>query len=651
MTYFFYCHNPAIITVYTRYMETAEKEGVQKRSFRIGGMYCVNCQNLIEKELKKTAGVQDVAVNYRTGAAAVTYDASETGFDKISAVIKELGYRTLEGQGETSLPLNNSLRIAGILVIILALFMLMRVFTTGSLAAAFPLAKEGMGYGMLVVIGLFTSVHCIAMCGGINLSQTLRRNEELEAENGKKAANTYSLLLPGILYNGGRLVSYTAVGVLVGALGSVITPSGRFQGIVQLAAGVFMVIMGINMLGLFPALRRFIPQMPKLFSQKIEERKTGRGPLVVGFLNGFMPCGPLQAMQLYALSTGSPIRGGISMFLFCAGTIPLMFVLGAVSSALSNTTNGVNGHAFSRRVMQAGATLVAALGLVMFSNGWNLSGFESPFDMAVSHKKASAQIGTDAFIPVIQNGVQIVNSTLEPGRYPAITVRQGIPVRWTINAPSGSINGCNYRMIIREYNIQYTFKQGDNVIEFTPVKAGKFRYSCWMAMIRSSITVLAEGESFTDAQEPDIAPKPAGVQISTENIAFAQIANNVQTVTIHLGEEGFEPAIVVMQRRLPALWTIVIDSVDPGNNSIIFPSYYAIIGTEQGENRLQLIPDENFEFYTADSVFYGYVKVVNDITRVDVDAVKTEAANFETLIYPEAYFEAAAGGGSSSCCY
>jgi len=633
--------------VYIWYMGTEEKQSFQKRSFRIGGMYCANCQNLIEKELKKTAGIKSATVNYRTGAAVVTYDTAETGFDKISSVIESLGYRTLDEQGETSFPRNNVPRIAGILVIILALFLLTRAFTTSSLAAAFPLAKEGMGYGMLLVIGLFTSVHCIAMCGGINLSQTLQRNGKLVAENGGKAANTYSLLLPGILYNGGRLVSYTAVGVLVGALGSVITPSGRFQGAVQLAAGVFMVIMGINMLGLFPALRRLIPQMPKLFSKKIEERKTGRGPLVVGFLNGFMPCGPLQAMQLYALSTGSPIRGGISMFLFCAGTIPLMFVLGAVSSALSS----VNGHVFSRRIMQAGAILVAALGLVMFSNGWNLSGFANPLDIVASYKKASVQSGTDAFIPVIQNGVQIVNSTLQPGRYPAITVRQGIPVRWIINAPSGSINGCNYRMIIHEYNIQYTFKQGDNVIEFTPVKAGKFRYTCWMAMIRSTITVLAEGESFADAQEPDTAPKPAGVQIPAEEIAIAQIADNIQTVTIHLGDEGFEPAIVVMQRRLPALWTIVIDSLDPGNNSIIFPSYYAIIGTEQGENRLQLIPDEDFEFYTADSVFYGYVKVVNDITRVDVDAVKAEAANFETLIYPEAYFESAAGGGSSSCCY
>jgi uncharacterized protein len=489
-------------------MKTAKKQDLQKYSFRIGGMYCVHCQNTIEKELKNTAGVQDATVNYHTGAAAVTYDAAIIGFDKISAVIENLGYQMPEGNNK-----NTVTYIVGTLVIILAMFMLMRTFATSKLVAAFPLAQEGMGYGMLLVIGLLTGVHCIAMCGGINLSQTLRKKRE------SAPVSTYSLLFPGILYNGGRLVSYTAVGVLVGALGSVITVSGRFQGVVQLVAGVFMVFMGINMLGLFPALRRFIPRMPKAFAARIDERKTGRGPLVVGFLNGFMPCGPLQAMQLYALSTGSPIRGGIAMFLFCLGTIPLMFALGAASSALS----GVKGRAFSRRVMWAGAILVMALGLVMFSNGWSLSGFANSPDKAASVKTVSvpeensgnispntpqdqgqtqpvpntantSPTDTKPFVPVIENGVQIVKSTLRSNRYPAITVQQGIPVRWTINAPPGSITGCNYCVVLYEYGIEYVFKQGDNVIEFTPTKEGRFRYSCWMGMIRSTITVIAKTE-------------------------------------------------------------------------------------------------------------------------------------------------------------
>jgi plastocyanin domain-containing protein len=285
--------------------------------------------------------------------------------------------------------------------------------------------------------------------------------------------------------------------------------------------------------------------------------------------------------------------------------------------------------------MQAGAVLVAALGLGMFSNGWSLSGFPVPFDQVAFSKPISAQADREA----IQNNVQIVNSVLLPNRYPAITVRQGIPVRWIINAPPGSINGCNNRMIIREYGIQHTFKQGDNVIEFTPAKAGRFRYSCWMAMIHSAITVLAEGESAADLQEPDITPKPAGVKIPTDTVAIAQAAGNVQTATIRLGNEGFTPAIVIMQRRLPAMWTIAVDAIDSGNSSIVFPAYYTKMEIEQGENSVQFVPRDDFEFYAGDTAFHGYVKVVNDINRIDIDAIKAEAANFETLIYPEAYFQ------------
>jgi sulfite exporter TauE/SafE/copper chaperone CopZ len=464
-------------------METQEKQGLQKRSFRIDGMYCVNCQDIIEKELKKNSGVEKAAVNYRTGHASVTYDETIIGFDKIHEIIKELGYQSLEEHEKAAFQSKTIPQIIGTLVIILALFMLLRTFTTGELAASFPLAQEGMGYGMLLIIGLLTGVHCIAMCGGINLSQTLKKEDAV-------SKSSFNLLLPGILYNGGRLVSYTAVGVLVGALGSVITLPGHFKGTVQLIAGVFMVIMGINMLGLFPFLRRLIPQTP-IFSKKIDKQKNVRGPLVVGFLNGFMPCGPLQAMQIYALSTGNPIKGGISMFLFCAGTIPLMFVLSAASSALS----GAKRQMLSRRVMRVGAILIAALGLVMFSNGWSLSKFNSsPKETAVA-ATADLRIPSSApAVPVIENGVQIVKSTLRPNRYPAITVQAGIPVRWIINAPQGSITGCNYCVVLYEYGIEYVFHPGENVIEFTPVKAGKFPYTCWMGMIRSVITVIAKTE-------------------------------------------------------------------------------------------------------------------------------------------------------------
>jgi hypothetical protein len=89
-----------------------------------------------------------------------------------------------------------------------------------------------------------------------------------------------------------------------------------------------------------------------------------------------------------------------------------------------------------------------------------------------------------------KDDVQVIKSTLSPYQYPNITVKVGTPVKWLIDAPSGSINGCNNRMFIREYGIEYTFKSGENVIEFTPSKTGKFQYTCWMGMIRATITVV-----------------------------------------------------------------------------------------------------------------------------------------------------------------
>jgi sulfite exporter TauE/SafE/copper chaperone CopZ/plastocyanin domain-containing protein len=610
------------------------------KTIRIGGMTCVSCQNRIEKKLKTTVGVEEAAVNYNTGMATVTWNPSVVTINEIKTAIESLDYKVLDDRA--AVPVRE---IIGTLVIILSLYVLLRGLGISTITSAFPLAEAGMGYGMLFVIGLITSFHCIAMCGGINISQCIPSAAAVPVEGQR-----WKVLFPSILYNTGRVISYTTVGVIVGALGSVVAVSGRFQGIVQLIAGVFMVIMGINMLGLFPALRRFNLRMPKIFARKIDEQKAGnKNPLIIGLLNGFMPCGPLQAMQLYALSTGSPIAGGISMFLFSMGTVPLMFGIGALSSLLSKK--------FTHRVMKAGAVLVTVMGMTMFTYGWGLSGFNfNLFDKvpAMRNPFASGTAGAaEVFIPVIENGVQIVNSTLSGGRYPAITVQQGIPVKWTINAPQGSINGCNNRMIIREYGIEYRFKQGENIIEFTPERTGRFSYSCWMGMIRSSISVVAEGESIADAKEPSIEPAPAGVVIPTDKIAIAEFAEQqgveYQQVAINLRDDGFSPAVVVLQSGMPALWTINNDSLDSGNSRLIVPAYYSQLDIEQGDNVIQLMPTEDFDFSTGDNIFYGFVKVVDDLSNVDIEAIKAEVSDFETMIYPEAYFEAALSSAGGCC--
>lgn len=612
---------------------------------RIGGMTCINCQNRIEKQLANTVGIEKAGVSYANGTARISYNPECITPKEICRVIEKLDYRVLDEHSPAG---GSGFQTAGTLIIIFALFMLLRQIGTGGLASAFPLAEAGMGYGMIFLIGLVTSVHCAAMCGGINLSQCIRKTEA-------PGENRGAALVPGLLYNGGRVLSYTLVGAAVGALGSAITLTGAMRGAVQLMAGVFMIFMGINMLGLFPVLRKLTPRLPRFFTRNIEARqKTAKSPFIIGLLNGFMPCGPLQAMQLYALSTGSPVAGALAMFLFSLGTVPLMFFIGALSSVLNRR--------FTAVVTRAGAVLVAALGLTMFSNGLSLSGFSldglNPaafFVNPAAYGQTYSRNGQEAppAMPPAGDGVQIVNSTLAGGRYPAITVQAGIPVRWIINAPQGSINGCNNRMIIREYGVEYRFRTGENIIEFTPTRPGKFPYSCWMGMIRSSITVVAGGEQIAETPaEPDLSPSPAGVTIPADSLALAAFTEGgeVQQVRINLRDSGFDPAVIVVQRYVPAQWIINNDSLDEGNNTLIFPLYYTRMSLEQGDNVIGFTPSEDFEFSTADNIYYGYVKVVDDINNINAESIKREAADFETLIYPDAYFDAVSRNGSAGGC-
>jgi sulfite exporter TauE/SafE/copper chaperone CopZ len=614
---------------------------------RIEGMTCMNCRNKIEQQLRAAPGVETAEVSYAGGTAAVGYDENVITLREITAAIEKLDYRVYSGDT----PREHSYRNAGLLVLIAALFMLARRFGLADIFNAFPLAETGMGYGMLFIIGLVTSVHCVAMCGGINLSQCIPRS----GEGGTALLSALGpALRPGLLYNLGRVVSYTLIGVMVGALGQVISFSGAMKGVVQLAAGVFMLIMGINMLGLFPGLRRFSPRLPGVFTRYIDRKKAGsNSPLYIGLLNGLMPCGPLQAMQLYALSTGSPLKGGLSMLLFSLGTVPLMFGLGALSSAL--------GKKFTRAVMSAGAVLVAVLGLSMFANGWALSGFPAlafPMVFAAGVPAGSPASGADALknAAELKDGIQEVATTLASGRYQPITVQVGIPVRWTIEAPAGSINGCNNRMIIPEYKLEHTFKTGTNVVEFTPAKTGVFRYSCWMGMIRSSITVVEQGAvpeaavpqaPGEDIWEEDITePVPAGFRIPTGTAALGTLDGDLQRVKIDLSDQGFSPALVVMQAGTEAAWTIANSSRREENFTLLFPAYGQQVAIETGDNVLSLYPQADFEFSTSDSEYYGYVKVVEDLETMDLEAVKREAGAYQTMIYPADYFQAAGAG----CC-
>lgn len=473
----------------------------------VQGMTCTACEHHIENQLSHIAGIHAVKASYTTAQVMIRYDPALTSVQQIAAELTLIDYPVVKGAvSKAAAPSPKSRKqtfhrpaapsgpgqrghLLGVAIILVGVFLILRRLGIDSWFTVFPQAEAGMGYGLLFVIGLLTSVHCVAMCGGINLSQCLPRiaqTDGSDASGGSGSSNArWQTLMPSLLYNAGRVVSYTVIGGLVGALGSVLILPGRAKGLIALLAGVFMVVMGLNMLQIFPSLRKFNPRMPRALASLIyrEKQRGNKGPFTVGLLNGLMPCGPLQAMQIYALSTGNPLEGALSMLLFSLGTVPLMFGLGALGSLLSRR--------LTQKMMQASAMLVIILGVFMFQNGMGLSGVSATaLAGSVARPDAVSSRTSEAGQAQLVEGVQLVTTELKSNSYAPITVQAGIPVRWTIHAADGTLNGCNNAIVIPAYGIEKALDFGDNVIEFTPDESGIVPFSCWMGMIRSQITVV-----------------------------------------------------------------------------------------------------------------------------------------------------------------
>lgn len=427
-----------------------EKAMMKDITIKISGMFCPNCEKKITDALSGTDGIENAQVSYKDGKADISYDEDFMSLERIEKVIKDAGY---EISGDTK---KINMQNIYILIIVAALYIILKRFGVLDIFRVFPEIQTGMSYGMLFIIGLLTSVHCIAMCGGINLSQSV-----------SSVKNGGSVIKSNLLYNLGRVISYTVIGGVVGAVGSVISFGGGLRGIVAIIAGAFMIIMGANMLGLFRFLQLRIPA--KIIAP-LNRLKRGKSSFVVGLLNGFIPCGPLQTMQLYALYTRSFFGGALSMLLFSMGTVPLMLLFGAVSGRLNKR--------FASKLLAVSAVLIVVLGIGMLSNGLNLSG--------INLNTGTAEYGN---VAVVSDGYQTVTTEIDYGSYEPITVKKGIPVKWTIYVPEGKLNGCNGEIIVPTYNIDVKLHEGDNLIEFTPDESGTVGYSCWMGMIISTIEV------------------------------------------------------------------------------------------------------------------------------------------------------------------
>lgn len=420
-----------------------------KTILTVEGMTCASCKEKLESSISRIKDVQHVEAIVSKNKLIIHHD-NQLVLDLVKNEIDSTGYQVATTKA------NGILRTGSIyfLLIILAYFILR--YENRFSFDFIPNIRQAMGYSTLFLIGILTSLHCVAMCGGINISQCSKHV-------------TGSKLKPSLLYNTGRLVSYTLIGAIIGGIGTIINLTSQSKGYLTLLVSVIMIMMSLKMLKLLHI------NLPKIKTKKsfitIETTLSDKSPFFVGLANGFMPCGPLQSMQLYALGTGSIIIGGLSMFYFSLGTFPLMFGLGFASTFLNNK--------FSKKILALSGILVFILAVSMFSRALSLSGYVIPFENYNNIIESS-----------LEDNIQIVEFDLSSNKYEPIKVIRNIPVKLIINATPETLNGCNNSITIPKLNVTANLKPGINIIEFTPNINGKIVYTCWMGMISSYIDVI-----------------------------------------------------------------------------------------------------------------------------------------------------------------
>ncbi len=451
---------------------------MQKKDLKIKGMHCVSCAKSIDDALNSLEGVNAVA-SYEKNRVTVQYDENLISLEKLKETIESCGYKVVETEGkkgDSEFGINDILKI---LILILSLNQLILMFTRVNVIATIinifnnlitniPTIDEKTSYTFLFIIGLTTSFHCVAMCGGINITQCMRVKTAGVESNSN---SIFGKISPNLKYNLGRVTSYTLLGGIVGAIGSVFTISPSATAVLYVVIGAFMLLMGLNLYGINIG-RKFLPKMPKMFTSKTGKSSSS---YVIGLLNGLMPCGPLQSMQLYALSTGSFTKGALSMFFFSIGTVPLMYLFGKIGDFKNKDV--------AMKFLKFSAILVIVLGVAMANRGLSLLGIGFS-------QNSSSSTSSNSVVAELSGDEQVIYTELSRNSYPNITVQKDVKVKWVINATPETLNGCNNEIIINEYGIRKKLQVGENVIEFTPTEAGNFRYSCWMGMIRATITVV-----------------------------------------------------------------------------------------------------------------------------------------------------------------
>jgi len=293
-------------------------------TFHVSGTHCASCKIFIEDVLNEQENIQDARVDLIKEMVEVdtlSEQNPEELAEFLTRKIQANGYVLSVEKKVPTKPENNVIWQAlpiglGILMIF---FLLQKsgVLNLGIDGQITPVTS--------FIIGLIASVSsCLAVVGGLVLSLSAQISQDNVSDT-----KTFTL------FHAGRIVSFAVLGGVLGVVGGVIGINFTFTAILGILASVVMLLLGLNLVGVFTKNNITLPSGLFNFFRKIEHKTFA--PLILGFATFFLPCGFTQSMQVVALSSGSFITGSLIMLAFALGTMPMLLLLSFGSASFAHS--------------------------------------------------------------------------------------------------------------------------------------------------------------------------------------------------------------------------------------------------------------------------------------------------------------------------
>ncbi|MEK7612251.1 MAG: sulfite exporter TauE/SafE family protein [Patescibacteria group bacterium] len=327
-------------------------------TFHVSGTHCPSCKIFIEDTLNEQIGIDRTNVDLKRETVSINTTLDENQYklaEILTEKIKHNGYslsvEKKDGERKDNEIIWQALPIG---LAFLALFFIVQksgILNFGLGGTVTPVTS--------FIIGLIASVSsCLAIVGGLVLSLSAKVSQD-------NVSDTKTFLL----FHTGRLVSFAALGGVLGVVGNAIGISFTFTAILGLLASVVMLLLGLNLVGVFAKNKVALPSGIFNFFRSIEHKTFT--PLIIGFATFFLPCGFTQSMQISALSSGSFMSGLLIMLAFALGTLPILALLSFGSASFAH---GKHAPLF----FKSAGVVVIGLGLFALLGGLAGLGIISP---------------------------------------------------------------------------------------------------------------------------------------------------------------------------------------------------------------------------------------------------------------------------------